>query len=318
MRAALADEAERVRAWLAQTEPQGTGLAVFSCAPRGLWQPELLAVRVMDHLAFEPTPDVAPLLELIDEHDRYAVAVVDNAKARLSTVFAGRIEEREELADEVVTRHDQGGWSQSHYQRHQELHVRWHLAHVADRLAALHRRQRFDRLILAGPEEATWTLRHLLPRALAGRVVARVRLETDAGERALLDKGREVEERLLAELLDMVGPGGRATIGVAPTLAALWADTVQRLVVAHGLHADGSECPNCARLDRGRVESCPACGHAMRRVHDVFHRAMGRAVEQAASVEVLHGAAARRLGELGGGMGAVLRYPSPVPGATAA
>ena len=51
----------------------------------------------------------------------------------------------------------------------------------------------------------------------------------------------------------------------------------------------------------------------MRPVHDLRHRAMGRTVEQPGSVEVLHGAAARRQAELGGGLGALLRYPSPVP-----
>jgi hypothetical protein len=45
---------------------------------------------------------------------------------------------------------------------------------------------------------------------------------------------------------------------------------------------------------------------------------MARAVEQSASVEVLHGAAARRLMDLGAGMGALLRYPSPVPQVVAA
>jgi hypothetical protein len=46
-----------------KAEAAGTGLAT-------------LAVRVRDHLAFEPAPDLAPLLELLDEYERYAVAVV--------------------------------------------------------------------------------------------------------------------------------------------------------------------------------------------------------------------------------------------------
>jgi hypothetical protein len=182
--------------------------------------------------------------------------------------------------------------------------VHWHLKRVAQRLAELHRSRRFDRLILAGPMEATTQLRGVLPRPLATRVAAVVPAEMAAGDR---------------ELLDLAGPAGRATLGVPPTLAALWSDTVQTLVVAHGVHDDGSECPNCARLDRGRVKSCPACGHAMRPVHDVFHRAMGRAVDQSGrvEVEVLHGAAARRLIELGGGLAAMLRYPTPVPATVA-
>ena len=124
---------------------------------------------------------------------------------------------------------------------------------------------------------------------------------------------RDVEERLLQQMLDMTGPAGRATLGVEPTLAALWADMVQTLVVASGVHSDGSECLNCQRLARGGLEDCPVCGKAMRHVHDLFHRAMVRAVERSGGVEVMHGAAARRLGDLGDGLGALLRYPSTVP-----
>jgi peptide subunit release factor 1 (eRF1) len=325
-RTALDDEAARVHTWLESQAPQGKGLAIFSCAARGLWQADFLAVRVMNHLAFEPKPDVAPLLEVVDEHERYAVAVIDKGRARLLVVFAGSVEDRQEFSDEVVGKHDQGGWSQSHYQRHHELHVHWHLKRVAQRLAELHRRRRFDRLLLAGPVEATTQLRHLLPRPLAARLAAVVPAEVSASDAEILEKTaavereveRAVEERLLGQLLDLAGPAGPATVGVAPTLAALWADMVQTLVVAHGLHEEGSECPNCGRLDPGRVEACPTCGHTEHPVHDVFHRAMGRAVEQAGRVEVMHGAAARRLVEVGGGLGALLRYPSPVPQVTAA
>jgi peptide subunit release factor 1 (eRF1) len=214
-----------------------------------------------------------------------------------------------------------GGLSQSGYQRHHEVHVYWHLKRVAHRLAELHRRRPFDRLIIAGPEEAAIELRRLLPRTLVQRVAAVVPGEAFANDRAILDKTleierrieREVEERLLSLLVDMAGPGGRATLGVAPTLAALWADMVQTLVVSHGLEVAGSECPNCRRLEQGTVKTCPTCGHAMQPVHDLFHRAMERAVEQSGSVDVVHGATARRLIELGGGLGALLRYPSPVP-----
>ena len=40
---------------------------------------------------------------------------------------------------------------------------------------------------------------------------------------------------------------------------------------------------------------------------------MQRALEQSGSVEIVHGTAEKRLLEVGGGLGAPLRYPSPVP-----
>jgi peptide subunit release factor 1 (eRF1) len=86
---------------------------------------------------------------------------------------------------------------------------------------------------------------------------------------------------------------------------------VQTLVVADGAHVDGSQCPNCARLDRGRVAACPACGQPMQPVHDLIHRAMARTLDQAGSVEIVRGRAGRRLHELGEGVGAILRYRSP-------
>jgi hypothetical protein len=50
----------------------------------------------------------------------------------------------------------------------------------------------------------------------------------------------------------------------------------------------------------------------MRPEHDLFHRAMQRTLEQAGRVEVMVGDAEKRLLELGGGLGALLRHPSPV------
>lgn len=316
-RAAFEVDLALVREWLdAHAPPHGNGVALFSSTPRKFFQAHWLPVRVQDHLAWDFTPDVAPLLEVADEYERYAVALVAMNRARLFTVFMGAIEESDALKDnEVPSKHHQGGLSQSHFQRHHDLHVLWHLKRVAGRLAALFRRRPFDRLILAGPEEVTSELRPLLPDALARRVAAVVPLETSANEREILEKTleieakvkREAEERLLQELFETAEAGGRATRGLAPTLEALWLGEVRTLLVADGAEVTGSECPNCDRLEPGDVVTCPACGSAMRPVHDVIHRAMARTIEQAGRVEVVHGDAARRLLEAGG-MGALLRF----------
>ena len=166
-REAFETEAARVQTWLDSEKPRGKGLAVVSCSPRNLWRADFLAVRVMNHLAFEPTPDVAPLLRIVDEYERYAVAVVDKETARLFTVFAGEIEAVETFEDYVPPHHKQGGPSQANMQRHHEAHVFRHLKRVAERLTQLRRKRSFDRLVIAGPVEATSELRRILPRALA-------------------------------------------------------------------------------------------------------------------------------------------------------
>jgi peptide chain release factor subunit 1 len=315
--AELSTEADHVMEWLEAHKPGGKGLALFSCARQKLWQTHFLAVPVENQLVFDGKPDVAPLLALLDEYERYAVALVDKKKARLFTVFLGEIEEMEALKDDLVpSKHDQGGVSQLKYQHHHEVHVLWHLKKVVARLAELHRRRRFDRLILAGPDEAVSELRHLLPRTLTHRLAAVIPGEMSAGDGDILKATleveshveREVEQRLVDELLEMARAGGRATYGVMPTLEALWGKAVRTLVVADGVQSPGAECPNCGRLEASPVASCPACGARMRPLHDVVRRAMERALEEADRVAVVHGDAARRLGEAGAGLGALLRY----------
>jgi peptide chain release factor subunit 1 len=315
-REALRSEVSRVQTWLNGHKPQGKGVAVFSCASPTLWQVHELPVVVEDHLVFESKPDIAPLLELLDEHERYAVALVDKAHARLFTVFLGAVEEHDEFEDAIPGKHRQGGMSDANFQRHHDAHVHWHLKNVARRLAALARHKPFDRLVLAGPEEATSELRGLLPRVLASRVAAVIPGEMSAGTADMLDKTleverrieRETEGRILQELMDNAGPNGRATYGLEPTLEALYLNQVRTLVVSAGVHMPGSDCPTCGRLTKGHVVTCPSCGSAMDGTHDLFHRAMGRAVELAGTAEVVHDDAARRLRETGGGLGALLRF----------
>lgn len=119
---------------------------------------------------------------------------------------------------------------------------------------------------------------------------------------------RAVEERLLGEVLETADAGGNATYGVPQTLEALWLGKVQTLLVADGARAQGSQCPNCGYLSMGLVANCPACSHPMASLPDLFERAVERALDQAGSVEVVHGAAARRLEEAGGGLAALLRF----------
>jgi peptide subunit release factor 1 (eRF1) len=315
-RAELSREVAENEAWLQSHAPRGKGFALFSCAPRRFWQAYFLPVTVKDHLAFEAKPDVAPLLALLDEHERYVVALVDKQNARLFTVFMGAIEESEAFKDFVPGKHDLGGLSQANYQRHHEAHVHWHLKRVANHLADMRRRQLFDHLVIAGPEEATNELRRILPRALAQRVVGVIPAETSAGAAEILTKtldierqaAHEFESRLLDELLETAGARGRATCGVGPSLDALGQGAVRTLVLSEGVHEGGSECPRCGRIEPGRLANCPACGAPTRPVHDLFHAAARRALLQAGSVETLHGDAARRLQERCGGLAAFLRH----------
>jgi peptide subunit release factor 1 (eRF1) len=321
----LASEAGRVTELLDRPgEPQGRGLILFSCAPRGLWLARFVNLPLRNHLAFDGRPDIAELLELVDDYERFAVAHVSKDKARVFTVFAGAIEEIDAFKDFVPGRTDAGALKQSKIQRHHELHVLWHLEKVVAQLSKLYSRRHFDRLIIMGPVEATTELQQILPHVLETRVAAVVRAEEDVTNAEILEKALDIErrieadaeDRLVGQVVETARSGGRATCGIDPTLEALWVGDVRTLVIAEALRPTGTECSNCGHLQSGHMSICPACGGPTRILPDFSHQIARRAAEQRARVEVVHGVAAERLNVAGEGLAAFLRFPWParIPG----
>jgi peptide subunit release factor 1 (eRF1) len=315
----LAGEVQRVTEWFDQREPPALGLILFSCTPRDLWLTYFVDAPVRDHLAFDVRPDIAALLELVDDYERFAVTLVSKDKARLFTVFAGAIEETIAFEGFVPGKTDAGGLKQSKIQRHHELHVLWHLKKVVAYLLKLQSRHNFDRLILMGPVEATSELQEILPHVLKTRVAAVLPTEEDVTDAEILEKAigverrieADAEDRLVSQVVEAAGSGGRATCGVDATLEALWAGDIRTLLIAEALQLTGTECSNCRRLHRGNISICPSCGAPTHVLRDFSHQIEGRAVEQSARVEVVHGVAADRLNNAGAGLAAFLRFPWP-------
>jgi peptide subunit release factor 1 (eRF1) len=275
-----------------------------------------LPVPVADAAHAGPTPYIRPLLDVLDEYERYAVALVDKEKARLFTVYLGEIEEEDRIVDFVPGKTDEGGPSQANYQRHHEAHVHRHLKRVAEQLATLLRTHPFDRLVLAGPEEATSELRRLLSRPLQARLAGIIPAEIFAGKEEILERTLEIErqaertaeEQLVGEILELGAAGARATYGVDATLHAIWRGQVHTLAVADGLRLPGGECPVCGRLAAGEPRACPVCGSEMEPLDDVIERAIERTLDERGRVEIVHGPAAAHLTAVGGGLGALLRF----------
>jgi hypothetical protein len=316
----LPDEAARREA--AHVEPliytpRARALAIFSCAGRSFLQVHHLPVPIADTVAFERRPDIGPLIAVLDDYNRYAVALVDKARARIFTIHLGAVEEAQQMFEDIPQKHDQGGMSQNRLQRQHEEHVHWHLKDVVERLERLARQRRIDRLVLAGPVEPVSELRSMLPRALADRLVDVANLEFFAGEDDILAKTLEIEQgaerELEARVVDQLAEAEaheRGTRGVADTLRALSVGSVMTLVVAHGAGVPGVECFACGVLESMARDTCVACGGPMEPTRNVVHRAMAHAIAQNASVEVVHGDAAQRLQEYEG-VGAVLRFTNP-------
>lgn len=342
MTAALSAEAQRVREYLETEAPGGNGLALFACAPLDLWEVYELPVPVEDAVFFEPTLHLLPLRDVLDEYERYAVALVDQQRARLYTIHLGQIEEQQEISNNVLSRQSNGGWSQARYQRRHELQVGKHLEQVVGVLTDMLERRPYDRLVLAGQHNATRELQAMLPQHLADRLATTLPADLSLKDPQVVEKtleaAREDERADEAEIVEDVfhrdASGGLGVTGLKPTLEAVWKAQVHQLVVAEGARAPGSICPACGWLEAvapaeravgdgetagGALQAsavpaplppCPLCQTPLDPIPDVIERAAQDAVTKGGTVEIVHGEAAANLIESGEGVGAMLRFAS--------
>jgi peptide subunit release factor 1 (eRF1) len=209
----------------------------------------------------------------------------------------------------VLGKQATGGWfglAQARYARRHEEHGARHAERTIRALMTLLRRHPFDRLLLAGPDEALATLRDHLPRPLRLGLAGTIRLELFAGDTEVLAAAREAAEALerreeVALVDDLIdgATGPRVALDFAQTLAALSEGRVHRLVLADSFAGVGGECAGCWRLVAG-VGPCPTCGAATRPVADLAEAALAVAHAQGARIELVSGEAAARLMQVNG------------------
>jgi peptide subunit release factor 1 (eRF1) len=273
-------------------------------------------------------------LAALDEHERYCVALVDRERARIMTVWMGRVESRAEFTDDLPGRVTRGGgWStggrassrpgmargivhsdQGGYVRHVDYHVHLHMRRVVDELGRQRERRAFDRLIIGGPPEAMNMLRQVLPRSLSGLVVGEFSGELFASDDQVLARVRGIEEQakrdgeraLVEEIIQRALKQQLAVTGWDDTLTALCEGRVHELALIEGVSTNGSVCPDGHFAVTERVERCPFCDEPNWQVDDLASWAVQRAVAIDAHVKFVRGEAADLLRAYA--VGAVLRY----------
>ncbi|HXG50182.1 MAG TPA: VLRF1 family aeRF1-type release factor [candidate division Zixibacteria bacterium] len=312
-------DAARAHEHVAALRPEGKSLVLFCDRSEDfLWARQINA-PVRSQANWTDRPYVLPLLNILDDYERYGVALVDKAQARLFTIFMGEIEEQQEAWADASVRHVKTTGtdhllSERHFQRRAATHAHWHLKRVAEMLNAVVDRYGFDRLLLAGPPEATGELQSLLSKRVRARVVERIALPVTASAHEVLQETlrverqieQEFEKRLVRELIAADGHQP-ATLGLERTIQALCEERIWRLVYAAGFNPKGGCCENCNLLLASTEGACRYCGGAVRPVSDLMERMAERVVEQDGKVEQVQGDAAELL-RGAGGIGAFLRF----------
>jgi peptide chain release factor subunit 1 len=300
----------------AELSPKSLGLAVFASGRLDYFYAVPLPYRPVDSVSWGARPHLALLQAVLDEYERVAVLLFDSERARLFSVFLGAVEEEREIADDVPGKQATGGWfglAQSRYARHREDHVRRHADHATAALMEMEKQRPFDRLFVAGPDEAIASLREVLPGPLRAKIVGRLRLEMFAGQAEVLATTlpeaarveRQVEAAEVAELIEEI-PSPWVVTGLDETLSALNDGRVHTLFVADQFRSAGSQCQACGRL-LPETSRCPFCGGSTLPIADLHEQVVERAVERGAWVESVSGPAAAELEQLGG-VGGWTRY----------
>lgn len=313
-------DAERVRQFVRDYQDARRGLVICCDVSEDFFWYGELNVTLSNGAWWNETPYVRPLIEILDEYERFCVVLADKQQARLFTIHQGDIEEYREAFARADVSHTKASdtehlRSTMNSERKGGQHPQWHLKHVAELTFRLTKKSDFDRLILAGPVEATSELSGLLPKWLRSRVVRHLALPIDADMEQVLEETLKVEEELerghevevVEELITAASGNERAVLRLGPTLRAIQEQRVWQFVYADDFAPSGSECTNCAALLADKMEACTYCVQAVREVNDLIDRAAARVLEQGARVEQVRGAAAGRLQEVGS-IGAFLRY----------
>ncbi len=309
-------EKDRVLSFLEQGLPRGRGLAIFSSQPSDIWEVVPLDVMVPTSVSVDTTTNTSLLMQVLDEHPRFVVAVVQRDRAAIYTSQQRTADKEAEIESAVPGRHDQGGWAQARFQRHIEFHVERHLKKVVDEIEELFYERPFNRLVVGGSEEAVKELIGMLPGPLSRRVVGTFPVDLKhQTEEEVLDQARQVlreEERrsekdLIKQIVSSAESGGRGAAGIEPTISAVSEGRVHVLAVADGVTTGGFACQRCDYLSAQEFGRCPVCGGDGEPIPDVIERAMEKAYSTGARVEIVFGEAREWL-LARGGLGAVLRY----------
>jgi len=260
-----------------------------------------------------------PVVEAMDEHERYGVVLTDNQRARLFTVVMGELTEHEDLFSETGQRTrslgaDQMRSQKRHDQRHQE-EMASHAKRVIDALHDLSLREPFDRLIVGGTPKAAGQLARLLPTRLRGKLVDTVSMRVGGSQKEILnkilavqmgmerDREKEIVQGVLAELHDR----GKAVAGFAAVLDAVNQGRVWTLIYGKGYTNKAGECGSCDAYSPHAKGPCVYCGEDVHPLPQCIDRLSQSVVEMGGRVEVVDGDAKKKL-DKPGGIAAMLRY----------
>jgi peptide chain release factor subunit 1 len=308
----LKRDVARVRSYFNdEFDAKGTrGVVVFSATAAGLFEVVSLPQPVSSEVVIDDSPFIEPLTQLPGS-DGYCVLLINRQLARILVGNANGMREVASIVDDVHGWHDQGGWSQSRYQRGIVKETRDHVKHATDELFNRFKRGTVQRLIIGTPDGLRGEIETKLHSYLRDRVAGWIDVDVRstpaqvAKEVAgvIVDDERRHEREWLDRLRSELGRDARGVAGLQDTLDALNGRRVEALLIQYGFRAKGFATAGSDFLatEPGAAPS----GEELHGSDDVIEPAVESALEQSAEIVfVRHHPDLEPLGSIG----AVLRF----------
>jgi peptide subunit release factor 1 (eRF1) len=294
--------------------PLDGGIALFSC-----WALEFLVgyplkVAAPDLLWVGSSPYIRPLAELQDEHETFALVLMDNRECSLHLVTASEPRQVERVKGDVKNHVKKGGWSQKRYQRRRQNELLHYAKEVAESLDRLVSEAGVERVVLLGSQEALGELEAAHSPPLAAKVVGRdTAVELGAELEGLLETARALadeqeraeEKRLWERIRDEYLKGGLAALGERDVLAAAREGRVEALLLARDARLRGMRCRDCELLAAAKPQQCPGCRSTSVFEVDLVNELVALAATTSAETEFADPTPEL---EEAGGVAALLRY----------
>ena len=299
-REALKRDFERIERYFDQefSRDGAHGLALFCAGLDKLWIQLQLPDPVPDEIKVERDFYLAPLAPLVGRGDGALVAAVE-PRARQPVPARGRAPRggcRPERG--AAAAHDQGGWSQSRFQRHVDELAAEHLRDVAEEVNRRIRRNRHVRLVVAGPEEQRSEFEELLSQEARQALAGWASAEAHAGPPELLAAAAPVLERARAARRPLTSTAGARSSGAAAgpwpagraTLEAASDGRVELLLYEEGRQRPAWQCPKCGRAS-AEGGSCPLDGTELEQRREGLDLALHQTLAHGGRVCVVRGPA---------------------------
>ncbi len=293
------------------------GLALFSSKERSLWREYNLGLPVKNELIVDKGVYTKPLIDLLNNYQRYGVLLVGKDSARIFIVHLGEIVEYGEVyTADIPGKHKKGGWfglAQNHFERHINVHVGIHLKDVIEKLDSFLAGEYIGRLILGGSDEAVSMFKGMLHKITLDKLIGSVKIEMFAKSDDVLSKVEPIvaayehkqEEATVKDLIAKAMKNEAAVLGLENVINAIQEQKVMKLVFISSYKQNGFNCKSCGFLTTQKINSCPYCKGDFEGVDYMIDIVAQKAIQQGAFIEVI-----TENKELlqAGGIGAFLRF----------